>query len=183
MKNIFIDMDGVLAEYKKDCTEETLRQKDYFLNLKPEENMLQALSLLIDNCESLGVNIFVLTKVYPTLFKYSISEKEQWRDKYMPYLFDSEFIMVNGETQEKSDAICELLDIELNEDCVLIDDYNHNLADWRKKGGTAVKYVNEINDKNKSFVGNRITYSMTPLDIYQTLLNIVGTVNPTPFAA
>lgn len=172
MKNLFIDMDGVLTEYRKGCTEAELKQKNYFLSLKPEENMLCALAMLIENGERLGINVFVLTKVYPSLFKCSIGEKQQWRDEYMPYLFDSEFVMVNGEKEEKSQAVCELLGREIDEDCILIDDYNHNLAEWTQSGGTAVKYVNEINDKNKSFIGNRISYSMSPLDIYQTLVNI-----------
>lgn len=176
MKNIFFDMDGVLAEYRKNCTENDLKQKDYFLSLKPEENMLSALSMLIDNSTALGINVFILTKVYPTMFKYSVSEKLQWRDEYMPYLFDSEFIMVNGEKQEKSEAIRESLGIELNKDCILIDDFNHNLAEWNANGGTSVKYVNEINDKNKSFVGNRISYKMAPLDIYNCLISLINPI-------
>lgn len=173
MKNIFIDMDGVLAEYKKDCTENDLMQKGYFESLHPEENMLKALSMLIENSDKLGFRVCVLTKVYPSTFKYSVSEKQQWRDKYMPYLFDSEFIMVNGELEEKSDAIRAELGIDIDEGCILIDDYNHNLLEWSNNGGTAVKYVNSINDKNHSFIGNRISYTMTPSDIYNTLISLL----------
>ncbi len=177
MKNIFIDMDGVLTEYRTDCTPNDLKQKDYFLSLKPEENMLAALSMLIENAEALDLHICVVTKVYPTAFKYSVSEKLQWRDQYMPYLFDSEFIMVDGEKQEKSQAIEEILNMKIDENCILIDDYNHNLADWSANSGTAVKFVNKINDRNKSFVGNRISYNMTPLDIYQTILRLVDSIH------
>ena len=33
MKKIFFDMDGVLAEYRKNCTEEDMKKKGYFYSL------------------------------------------------------------------------------------------------------------------------------------------------------
>lgn len=75
MKKIFVDMDGVLAEYKKDCTAEDMAKKGYFRNLSPQDNMLSALEMLTKNCDSLGVRVCVLTKVYPKEFKYSVREK------------------------------------------------------------------------------------------------------------
>ncbi len=173
MKNIFIDMDGVLAEYRKDCTEHDLMKKDYFLTLQPQWNMLKAMEMLIESASSMGFNVHVLTKVYPSIFKHSVNEKLQWRDEYMPYLYDSQFIMVNGEVEEKSDAIKNQLGIDINEDCILIDDYNHNLHEWSLNGGTAIKYINPINDKTKSFVGNRIAYTMDAYSIYKILINIL----------
>lgn len=173
MKNIFIDMDGVLAEYRENCTEQDLMQKDYFLTLAPQWNMIKAMEMLIEASQDMGFSVHVLTKVYPSLFKHSINEKLQWRDEYMPSLFDSEFIMVNGEIEEKSDAIKNQLGIDIDEDCILIDDYNHNLMEWSQNGGTAIKYINPINDKNKSFIGNRIAYTMDAFSIYTVLMNII----------
>jgi len=183
MKKVFIDMDGVLTEYRKDCETRDLMQKGYFLSLKPEWNMLGALQLLIENGEALGISVCVLTKVYPSLFRYSVSEKLQWRDKYMPDLFDSEFVMVNGEVQEKSDAVRELLGGEIGTDCILIDDYNANLREWHSNGGTAVKYVNGINDKNRSFIGNRLSFDMSAKEIYSAILALVFSSSPAPAAA
>ena len=177
-------MDGVLAEYRKDCTENDMKKKGYFLSLKPEINMVNALTRLALDSDMLGIKVCVLTKVYPTQFKYSVREKLEWRDEYLPELFDSEFIMVNGEEQEKSEAVRELTNGAVNSDCYLIDDYNPNLAEWVKNGGNAVKYVNEINDKNRSFVGNRITHTMTEDEIYSFIVNLVnGTTTPTNAAA
>lgn len=173
MKNIFIDMDGVLAEYRKDCTEKDLMQRDYFLSLQPQWNMIKAMEMLIESSDTFGFNVHVLTKVYPSKFKYSVSEKLQWRDEYMPYLYDSQFIMVNGEECEKSEAIKERLGIDIDHDCILIDDYNYNLHEWSQSGGTAIKYVNPINDISQSFVGCRIAYTMDAYSIYKALLSII----------
>ena len=184
MKKIFFDMDGVLAEYRKDCTENDMKKKGYFLSLKPEQNMVNALNRLALDSKELGIHVCVLTKVYPTQFKCSVREKLEWRDEYLPELFDSEFVMVNGETEEKSDVIKEVFDGEINSDCFLIDDYNYNLNEWRKNGGSAVKYVNEINDKNRSFVGNRITHTMTEDEIYSYIVNMINAPDtPTNAAA
>lgn len=183
MKKVFIDMDGVLTEYRKDCHTEDLMQKGYFLSLKPEWNMLGALQKLIETGDALGISVCVLTKVYPSLFKYSVSEKLQWRDRYMPDLFDSEFVMVNGEEQEKSDAVKDILGDEISTDCILIDDYNANLREWHANGGTAVKYVNGINDKNRSFIGNRLSFDMSAEEIYNAILALVFSSSPAPAVA
>lgn len=183
MKRIFFDMDGVLAEYKKDCTPRDLSEKGYFLTLSPEWNMLRAMMRLVENAPALGISVCVLTKVYPKMFRYSVSEKLQWRDKFMPQLFDSEFIMVNGDCEEKSDKICEVYGEDINSDCILIDDYNPNLAEWRKNGGTAVKYVNGINDKNRSFIGARLSNEMSEQEIYDSILQMIYTSSPAPAAA
>ena len=183
MKKLFIDMDGVLAEYRRDCKTEDLMQKGYFLTLKPEWNMLGAIKRLMENCDELGVKICVLTKVYPTLFKYSVSEKLQWRDKFMPELFDSEFVMVNGENEEKSEAVREIIGTDIDRDCVLIDDYNANLREWLENGGTAVKYVNGINDKNRSFAGSRLSFDMSEEELYNAILDLLFKKAPAPAAA
>ena len=184
MKRIFFDMDGVLAEYRENCSEADMKKKGYFSSLMPETNMVNALNRLAENSEELGISVCVLTKVYPSDFKYSISEKLEWRDEYLPLLLDSEFIMVNGEKEEKSEAIKSLTDVDIDEDCFLIDDYNYNLFEWRGKGGSTIKYVNGINDKNKSFIGNRLSYEMSEDEIYSSILEMVGGANtPTKTAA
>ena len=183
MKRLFFDMDGVLAEYRRDCTEKDFKEKGYFASLKPEWNMIGALEKLIENEKELGISVCVLTKVYPRAFRYSVREKQEWRDEFLPLLFDSEFMMVNGEEEEKSAAIRERLGIEIDESCILIDDYNYNLAEWTKNGGTAVKYVNGINDKNHSFIGSRLRYDMSAEEIYASLVEMINDNTLSPLAA
>lgn len=174
MKKIFIDMDGVLAEYRKNCTENDMKEKGYFLTLRPEWNMIMALNMLVEKASELGIYVCVLTKVYPSLFTHSVNEKLQWRDKFLPILNDSQFVMVNGEVEEKSQAIKEELGFDIDDSCILIDDYNYNLDEWQSKGGCAIKYVNKINDRTKSFVGSRINHSMNSNEIFEALLSMIS---------
>jgi hypothetical protein len=179
MKKIFFDMDGVLAEYRRDCTEDEMNSRGYFVSLKPEWNMVNALNRLLEN----GVSVCVLTKVYPSMFKYSVREKQEWRDRFLPLLYDSEFIMVNGEEEEKSEAIRRYFNEQIDGDCILIDDYNPNLAEWTRQGGRAVKYVNGINDKRHSFVGERLSYTMSEDEIFNALYEMVNPTKPVTTAA
>ena len=173
IKNIFFDMDGVLTEYKTYCGVNEMMQKGYFGSLKPEWNMLLAFKMLYENAHKYGINVYVLTKVYPNMFKFSIDEKVEWKDLLMPFLTDDHFIMVNGEKTEKSKAVKDKLGVKIDKNCVLIDDYNLNLDEWRKKGGLAIKYVNGVNDKNQSFEGYRLSYMQSPESIVETLLNYI----------
>lgn len=171
IKNIFFDMDGVLTEYKTYCGVNEMMQQGYFGSLKPEWNMLLAFKMLYEDASKYGINVYVLTKVYPNTFRFSVNEKFKWKDLLMPFLPYEHFIMVNGEKIEKSQAIKDKLGLNIDENCILIDDYNLNLDDWRSQGGLAIKYVNGINDKNQSFEGYRLSYLQTPESIVETLLN------------
>jgi hypothetical protein len=88
--------------------------------------------------------------------------------------------MVNGEKEEKNEAVRDIFGIDINQDCILIDDYNHNLKEWASNGGTAVKYVNGINDKNRSFIGNRIFNSMSAQEVYDYILALINGNNYAP---
>ena len=183
MKKFFFDMDGVLAEYKKNADPTDFEKRGYFRNLAPERNMLDALNMLLEDADALGISICVLTKVYPTRFRYSVREKQEWRQEYMPDLFDSEFVMVNGEEEEKSEVIAAMLGAGLNKDYFLIDDFNRNLYEWQEAGGTPVKYVNGINDTHRSFIGTRLDHTMSSEEIYRAILEMAGVFAPAPVGA
>ena len=169
MRYIFFDMDGVLAEYRIYCGEHEMQEKGYFGSLKPEWNIILAVKELVKE----NANVYILTKVFPSFFTYSMEEKREWVEKIMPFFPMDHLIMVNGEKEEKSEAIRKKLGLDVNADCILIDDYNPNLYDWRKNGGTPVKYTNGVNDKTQSFDGYRINYMDTPDEILAKLHCII----------
>ena len=79
-QRLFVDMDGTLAEFKTVDTLETLYEKDYFINLKPNENVLGAIKQLIaDN----DIDVYILS-AYLTDSRYALEEKNAWLDKYLP---------------------------------------------------------------------------------------------------
>ena len=173
MKYIFFDMDGVLAEYRIYCSERDMRQKGYFSTLKPEWNMVEALKKMTEKYKNnKNIGIFILTKVYSSFLPYSIPEKIEWKNKIMPFISEENFIMVDGEHMEKTEAIKKKLGVSIDKNCYLIDDYNPNLNDWLEKGGTPIKYTNGVNDKNQSFKGDRINYMFTAAEIVDAIENI-----------
>ena len=169
-KKIFFDMDGVLTEYRIYCGQHEMQQEGYFDTLKPEWNMVLA---FINLATVYPNNVFILTKVYPTIYPYSVEEKKNWVRKILPDFDCQNMIMVNGEKEEKSEAIKNFFGFQIDQDCFLIDDYNPNLYDWRMKGGRAIKYVNGVNDKKGSFNGHRILFTDTPDAIYDKILKII----------
>jgi len=61
----------------------------------------------------------------------------------------------------------------------VIDDYNLNLEEWRKAGGTSIKLVNHMNDRGNDdplWNGNRIRYDFSPERICQELVNFIQEV-------
>ena len=59
-KRIFLDMDGVLAEYKADASVEDMKVAGYFKNLAPREQMIEAVKYLLS---MKGFDVFILSAV------------------------------------------------------------------------------------------------------------------------
>lgn len=170
---VFFDMDGCLAEYRIYCSFNDMKEKGYFGTLKPEWNMVEAFKKLLSNHKD-NVEVYILTKVYPKVLSYSVQEKKEWIKQIMPFVPADHLIMVDAEQNvEKSQAIKNALDIDIDENCILIDDYNANLIEWAEKGGTPIKYVNGVNDKNKSFEGFRLSYFQNKQAIVDSLYKYI----------
>lgn len=141
-RRVFIDMDGVLCEYRDGATEEEMETKGYFSSLAPRYAMVDALNYLIQSTEA---EVFILSAVLPQIENQAKDEKNAWLNKFMPAIDKSHRIFtLCGEDKVKAIN-------GFNEKDVLCDDYSHNLSLWSKAGGKAIKIINEINGKNGSF--------------------------------
>lgn len=161
-------MDGTLVEYRQGCTMSDLKKKNYFASLKPEWNMIEAMLKLNKQKNN---EVYILTKVYPKAFPYSIGEKREYISKHIPEMVNR-VIMVNGDEGEtKSDKIKEMIG-EFNSDCLLIDDFTENLNEWEAEGGTPIKYLNGINNTNGTIHKNSISCYMDGNKIYDYLYNL-----------
>ena len=74
MKRLFIDMDGTLAEFRPLAMLEDLLEKGYFLNLKPMENVIEAVRQLVREPE---IEVYTLSAVLRDN-PYALAEKKQW---------------------------------------------------------------------------------------------------------
>ena len=135
-KNLFIDMDGVLAEWREDQTAKDTYRKGYFENLRPYSNVVDAVRQIISLYPD--ISVYILSAVYPDN-NHAISEKRCWLKKYLPEIANENIFFVDCGCRKS--AICPGMSF----DDVLLDDYNANLDDWKQHGGTAVKVYNEVN--------------------------------------
>lgn len=146
-KRIYIDMDGTLCRFHD--TEhhyiEEMWEEGFYINLKPFEEFLQAVSLCIDR--NPDTEFYILSAVLDTEPPFAVAEKREWLHKYLPQLSDDQMIFVPAGT-DKSAYLG-----EVDKDCILIDDYNKNLNEWQNSGGTAIKFINDINNKGLGAYG------------------------------
>ena len=140
MKRIFIDMDGTLARFHDEVQYlERMWEKDFFKNLKPFENMVEAVRELKSRNNA---EIFILSAAIEGEPPYCKKEKHEWLNKYLPEI-DEEHRIFTKVGVPKSSYILGGID----KDDYLIDDYNIGLEEWQEFGGTAIKCKNNINHK------------------------------------
>ncbi len=135
MKKIVLDMDGVLADFfnEKDYMARFENERGFFKNLKPIANNYKWVQRYID----IGLDIYILSS---SPNDKADKDKLAWLNKFIPNLPNNKIIFCrNG--QDKADFMKDITN------AVLIDDHTPNLIKWKVKGGQAVKYINNVNDK------------------------------------
>lgn len=146
-KKIYIDMDGTLCRFHDTEHQyiEAMWIQGFYNNLKPFENFLNGLSLCIDR--NPDEEFYILSAVLDTEPPFAEREKREWLHRYLPQLTDEQMIFTPAGA-DKSKFIG-----EINSDCCLIDDYNKNLNEWQRSGGTAIKFINDINNRGLGAYG------------------------------
>lgn len=146
-KRVYIDMDGTLCRFH-DVEHKYIEQmweRGFYINLKPFEEFLQAISLCIDR--NPDTEFFILSAILETEPPFAEAEKREWLHTYLPQLADDHMLFVPAGTDKAA------LIPNMDADCILIDDYNKNLSEWRQRGGTAIKFINDINDRGLGAYG------------------------------
>lgn len=156
-KNLFVDMDGVLAVYDKDVVKLMFDEK-FFLHrpkIKPMVEVVRRLSKQED------INIYILTSVIESPF--CVPEKALWLDSalpeikkenrlYVPYgVVKSEYAQENADTENAMN--------------MLIDDYTENLNKWTLPGAIPVKVMNGMNGTNGTWINSGGKY----IDAYSSV--------------
>lgn len=146
-KRIYLDMDGTLCRFHdvEHKYVEQMWEPGFYIQLKPFQEFLNAISLCIDR--NPDTEFFVLSAVLDTEPPFAAEEKREWLHTHLPQLADDHMLFVPAGADKTAYVP------NLNADCILIDDYNKNLSEWSQSGGTAIKFVNDINDRGLGAYG------------------------------
>lgn len=146
---LFVDMDGTLAEFKHVEQLETLYEYGYFANLRPMENVVQAIKDIIQNHPE--IEVYTLS-AYLSDSQHALTEKNQWLDKHLPELDAAHRIFLPCGADKKA-----FVPGGVRESDALLDDYTHNLQQWEP--GKGIKLLNGINHTKGTWQGERIHHS------------------------
>lgn len=149
---LFVDMDGVLADFDGGLNGGEINQmfeNKFFLNLLPlEEN----LSTTFEQLQKL-IKVKILSKacVRGTDKRFTGQEQDKidWIKKYIPSMAENDIIIQSTE-QSKG----EIVELYKEYECLLIDDYSKNLAEWELAGGLGIKKAKRIKDRPWEQVSN-----------------------------
>lgn len=162
-KRLFVDMDGVLAVFNNQISStEELYAEGYFRNLKPQENVVNAIRELIKEDK---FDIYILSS-YLADSKYALKEKNAWLDEYLPEMRQNMRIFVPCGT-EKGDYVKDLCPEDF-----LLDDYTHNLLLWQPPA-TGIKLLNDINHTQGTWQHNRISFSRSAESLAQAMREVI----------
>ena len=151
MKNIYLDMDGVIADFDKRyielfniTTKQSERDKKWvqFFDKFIEERHFATLDLmpeaieLMDYLKSTGIPIIILSSTSSEKRDDKIRpQKMEWLKKHK---IDFPVILVPGARLKKDYA---------TPDSILIDDTSKNIDDWRREGGIGILYENLLHTR------------------------------------
>lgn len=139
----YVDMDGVLAVWNQNASEEDTHQHGYFASREPEPSAIGLVRILKEN----GHDISILSSVYED--DHSADDKRKWLDKVGLSDIPQIFVPYGA---DKADYIEDADDFLP----VLIDDYSKNLYVWEEKYGIAFKFFNGVNNKPRFRVVNNV---------------------------
>ena len=179
MINIYMGIDGVLSKYdsrvhdmNKDKSKFDYSKDRFFQNAEVDTKMVDVAKKLLGIIygDKKQINISVLNFVSSISNKSSdallqCQDKTEWLLTHVTIAMDSKFV---PSTTKKADVISTRLGRKLTPRDILIDDFNEELNAWSEAGGTAIKYVNDVNTK-ESYDGLYLDKDMTSEQIIDYL--------------
>ena len=173
---VFIDMDGVLAEWTPVEVYEQLFEKGRFdklpvqnwvvTGLKESEKMLNSTFIKTkEGFVKLQVEYHIMTSCVDS--PYAIPEKSEWLDKEFDIPKHKRIYVVNGHNKAN------YVPGGITGEDILIDDYSFNLHRWKNSGGKGIKLMNGVNGSNGTWIDNYIPNHSTPNDFYKIILKTI----------
>ena len=145
MKKIFLDLDGTLAKFNvRNALNRFQTEKGFFANLKAYKG--------IENINELAKegNVYIIS-ASPN--EQADKDKATWIDLFLPNLPKSNICFCRL-GKNKAKEIKKNLNIIINKECILLDDYTQNLVEWESVGGVGIKRLTSIaNNKSGRWKG------------------------------
>ena len=139
-KKIFLDMDGTLARFNvRNAVNRFTDEKDFFKKLKAYKG-IETINKLCKNG-----NCYIISAS-----PHSQADKDKlfWIEKYL-YNIPKENILFCRIGENKAEIIKNKLNIAIDKNCVLLDDYNKNLFQWVNFGGVGIKRITKSADNSR----------------------------------
>lgn len=140
MKKVFLDLDGTLAKFNvPNALKRFETEKGFFARLGAYKNIET-----INEMAKSG-NVYVIS-ASPNM--YADIDKMAWIRKYLPNLKRQNVIFCRLGVN-KARYIEHLLDIKIDNTCMLLDDYTKNLTEWESAGGVGIKRLTTVSDNSR----------------------------------
>lgn len=143
MIKLFLDLDGTLAKFnsKKNALKRFDNEKGFFSSLKPYKN-IEVINQLA-TCEN--VEVYVISA---TPNEQADQDKMIWIKTYLNQI-KQENICFCRLNENKAKVIKDKLNIEINKECILLDDYTKNLIEWKNLNGIGIKRLTSKADNSR----------------------------------
>ena len=162
-KTLYVDMDGVLAEFRYVNSEAELYEKGYFLNLKPMKNVISGITYFMEDHPE--IEVYVLS-AYLEGSRWALQEKSMWLNRHFPQLEEEHQLFVKCGEYKSSVPLDD-------EQAFLLDDHSPNLLDWENAGHFGIKLLNGINGKGKKWNGKLLDSALLPKDFSDKLYEMM----------
>lgn len=148
MKKLFLDMDGTIAMFnsKRNALKRFDNEKGFFASLKPFVNI----NVINEMIKKGNVEIYVIS-ASPN--EQADIDKMVWLNTYLPNLSQTNICFCRL-GQNKAKVIKDKLNIDIDNNCYLLDDYTKNLIEWNNSNGIGIKRLTSLaNNSRKIWKG------------------------------
>lgn len=143
MLKLFLDLDGTLAKFnsKKNALERFNKEKGFFSSLKPFKNI----EIINEIAKSNNVEVYIISA---TPNEQADQDKLCWIDRYLNAV-KKENICFCRLNENKAKVIKDKLNITIDKECILLDDYTKNLIEWKNLNGIGIKRLTSKADNSR----------------------------------